>query len=303
MRLYDMFAVVVLFGLSSRKLLEVSSASVMEASTTVSPVPTLTLVTTAAYQYSEVIPSIAAAVEDVNSLYTGRFSMKSVSYSNQTRFFCEELADDTINLSAAYYYDIRRTEPSGGPIFLSPYCTADFTMMARLTAEWNVPVISTIGSFATDDRKYLTALTIAPAHNTVFGNFLKQFLLYQKWTTLFLLCDDKRNVGFFRANCENFKRLLVAPTFQIPAINFDSGAEAVSYDVYLEFVQKSARVVFLMCRSDVARQFMVLPNSKDTVGCKAAIPQEKRTDNMLLCLLTDPCSEEEYDEQRICLPS
>ena len=100
---------------------------------------------------------------------------------------------------------------------------------------------SRLGSFPTDSIKYANAVTAAPTHNAVFVAFLRKFLLHYNWTTIFLLCDDKQDVGYFRVSCANSKKQLTAPIFKLHFVNFDSGMEAVNYNSYLDFVQEAAR--------------------------------------------------------------
>ena len=102
-------------------------------------------------------------------------------------------------------------------------------------------LVCRVGSFTTDATKYPTAVTAAPIHNAIFVALLRKFLLHLNWTTIFFLCDDKRDVGYYRVNCENSKRQLVAPIFKSHFITFDSGREPVSYDGFLGSVRKAAR--------------------------------------------------------------
>ena len=81
-------------------------------------VPEVDIMVHAAYQYVDVIASVAAAVEDMNDLYQGQFRLKSVSLTNKTKFFCEQLAGETIDVAALYYYRAQRC--TGTTIFLSP---------------------------------------------------------------------------------------------------------------------------------------------------------------------------------------
>ena len=96
-----------------------------------------------------------------------------------------------------------------------------------------------LGSFNTDGTKYPTAVTAAPTHNAIFATLLRKVLLYHNWTTVSFLCDD--NYGYYRINCENSKRQLVAPIFESHFVNFDSALEAVNFSSYLDSVRKSAR--------------------------------------------------------------
>ncbi|GAV00076.1 hypothetical protein RvY_10977 [Ramazzottius varieornatus] len=201
--------------------------------------PEVTVLIHVAYQFVDVISSVDVAVEEMNFLYDGRFSLIAVPFTTKSKFFCEQLADETADIAASFYY--RRPRCPGTSVFLSPYCAPDFLMLARITAEWNVPVFSILGTFSTESTKYPTAISAAPTHNAVFAAFLKKFLLYYKWTTVFLLCDDKRDVGYFRANCENFKQQLAAPIFKVRFINFDSGMDSVDYSSHLNSVRKAAR--------------------------------------------------------------
>ena len=81
-------------------------------------VPEVSIVVQAIYQYVDVVASVAAAVDDMNDLYHGRFRLNFVSFTNKSNFFCEQLDDEITNVAASYYYRSQRC--AGVPVFLSP---------------------------------------------------------------------------------------------------------------------------------------------------------------------------------------
>ena len=95
-------------------------------------VPEVSIVVQAAYQHTDVIASVAAAVEDMNDLYEGRFHLNTVSFTNRSKFFCDEVNDETANVAASYYYGAHGC--AGTSIFLSP-CKRKFdkTMITNET--------------------------------------------------------------------------------------------------------------------------------------------------------------------------
>jgi hypothetical protein len=92
-----------------------------------------------------------------------------------------------------------------------------------------------------DKRKYPTVLTAAPANQNVLMIFLQKFLRKYNWTTIGLFCDEKRDVGFYRAACRNMQLSLKAPEFQLNALGFDSTKGSVDFALYLGIFTKSAR--------------------------------------------------------------
>ncbi|GAV00078.1 hypothetical protein RvY_10979-1 [Ramazzottius varieornatus] len=227
-------------------------------------VPQITIVTIAAYQYVDVFASIPVAIQDAHAMYGGKFHLKHQGYTNKKIIYCEQMADDTVNIAAQNYYENQGAE--GTMVIISPFCSAEFLMVAKLTSEWNIPVISTLGSVPDDkdNRKNPTALSVAPAHHNLFVAFVKDFLVYSNWTTIFVVCDDRRDLGYFRAVCESLKRVLVTPAFQQRSVAFDSaGKHVIDYDSILNIVQKSARIVFLACRSEIARKILIHAQAKN----------------------------------------
>ena len=80
--------------------------------------PEVTILVHAAYQHVGVIASVAVAVEEMNDLYEGRFRLNSISFTNKSKFFCEQVDDEAPNVAAVYYYKAHRCP--GVSIFLSP---------------------------------------------------------------------------------------------------------------------------------------------------------------------------------------
>ncbi|OQV19446.1 putative Atrial natriuretic peptide receptor 1 [Hypsibius exemplaris] len=192
-----------------------------------------------------VIPGYEAGIDYVNARFPNLHFQHELIFQKSI-YSCDVIADYSVNFAAEFYYR-RKWSASDLVIFSAP--------------NWNVPVVSIVGTSPTisNRKKYPTALTTAPLNNSVLANFFKAFLSHFAWTTLCLICDNNDVVAYYKANCGIIKTELKRPKFDIHTVTVDSkkGRDTVDYDAALITAGQSARVVIILARSDVTRQFMV----------------------------------------------
>ncbi|OWA51291.1 hypothetical protein BV898_15782 [Hypsibius exemplaris] len=229
------------------------------------PLGNVTIVSITSYQYLMVIPGYEAGIDYVNARFPNLHFQHELIFQKSI-YSCDVLADISVNFAAEFYYR-RKWSASDLVIFSAPMCSGELLQLAPITGYWNVPVVSIVGTSPTisNRKKYPTALTTAPLNNSVLANFFKAFLSHFAWTTLCLICDNNDVVAYYKANCGIIKTELKRPKFDIQTVTVDSkkGRDLVDYDAALVTAGKSARVIIILARSNVTRQFMIFAHKKN----------------------------------------
>ncbi|OQV25708.1 putative Receptor-type guanylate cyclase gcy-28 [Hypsibius exemplaris] len=219
--------------------------SILSCPTRGSPL-SVTVVAVGSYQYVTVVPAIEAAAARVNQQYAPHLVMNVSVVFKPALYECEAFADNIAHLAAANYY--RRPLSEG-------------TMKIFVGPKLNVLFASTVGTDLrlSDKRAFPTTMTTSASHHTVLMQGFQALLAVYNWTTLFLICDDRPDMFYYRAICRNFQIPgVLGAGVQVNSVTFNSASPAATnFDGLLGTAAAASRIIFLSMSLVVARDFMI----------------------------------------------
>ncbi|OQV25711.1 hypothetical protein BV898_00641 [Hypsibius exemplaris] len=218
----------------------------------------VTVVVVGSYQYKTAVPAIEAAAELVNRKYFPYLSM-NVSVLLYPQFYdCDAYTDNIANLAARNYYEEAPSSPGARKIYIGPTCFSEALNIATLMNELDVfPSVGT-DSRISDKKAFPTTVTCSATHHTVLVRGFRALLAAYNWTTVFLVCDDRPDVSYYRAICRNFQ----APTalgvgVRVNSVTFNSASPTMTFDGLLSRAKAASRVIFLSMHMPLTRDFVV----------------------------------------------
>ncbi|CAG2251920.1 unnamed protein product [Mytilus edulis] len=198
------------------------------------------------YEYRKSGPAVDIAIENIKSMYSEVFDVNYIYMDAGLK--CSENGFGAIAADVYYNDNI--------DVFIGPGCSFGVDVIGRLSASWNLPVITPVGTNAVleDKNNFPTLTRLSYNMNTISQMYLSIFSLYD-WTDVTIISDVTKS--FFRIVKDSLME-----AFQFAGINVERMLFNTSktYDIgyHLKQARLRSRVIVVSCSGDTFREFMLI---------------------------------------------